>query len=228
MVFHMSNDKLRAIIAGLERVNRSINWLAARGNVDSQKLYNWVNGVNKPRDPRILDDLLDIVQKENPDPNDRSVRVMRAHVRFVPVYNGLPAGRPGQYSGDPEYVEMVDWSASTERYGRIIQGNSMESLLDDEQIPGGIMNGDTVIFETMKPERNHVVHAYNATMNEDTCKILDGNRLVPKNPDYEPLLMAESGGVWLTLGVAIKVMRPLSRGATASFEFPSGLKFKVP
>jgi len=134
----------------------------------------------------------------------------------------MPAGSPTSYTGDVDYIDMIDWGNSTERYGRLITGDSMEA---DDPENEDIRDGDVVIFETREPERWHVVHAYNATLNEDTCKIWDKDVLVPNNPDFAPIQMKDPH-VWQIIGVAVCVIRTGPRRKRTTVEYPEGLKIK--
>lgn len=112
---------------------------------------------------------------------------------------------------------MREWGGDFERWGRVVEGFSMEPYL---------RAGDFAIFENRQWEPGHAVHAYDD--GEDTVKVAKRVkgvlRLYPTNPDYEPI-DAES---WHVKGVCIAVYREESDGETILREFRNGLRPKLP
>jgi SOS-response transcriptional repressor LexA len=145
----------------------------------------------------------------------KPVATHRTGTRFVPVYAGLSAGVPGDHHGDVEWVELMDWGTDFERWGRRIEGFSMEPLIHP---------GDIIVFENRRAEHSHVVHAYKD--GEDGCKVIWGHgpsaSLRPVNPDYEPLPIEG----WSVKGVAVLLIRRGPDGERISIEYPYGLRHK--
>jgi len=192
------------------------------------RVGNWVRGERNPP-PHLISkiaDILDVnedwilgenVPMRDPTKPNRK-QVFRAGVRWIPVYGAITAGAPASNQGDVvEWFEMREWGGDFERWGRVVEGFSMEPELHP---------GDFAIFENRRWEPGNVVHAYND--GEDTvkvAKVVGGVlRLYPTNPDYEPI----DAKSWHVKGVCIATFRRESNGETILREFSHGLRPKLP
>lgn len=220
IAFMAQRDPRAAVVEDLlGKTGRSVRWLALKHGIQPQKLHNWLNGVNSPRDPAVWDELLASLQKAMADGDIaklKSLALHRSGTRHIPVYGGMVAGPPGSYTGDVDWIEIKDWGNHFDRWGRVIQGFSMEPV---------IMPGDVVIFENSRPIEGHVVHAYSDD-GEDTCKVWHDGKLYPINPAFEAIPMAE-GQKWIIKGVAVMIIRQLQHGNSVTFDFPSGLRHVI-
>lgn len=204
----------------LNKSGRSLRWLAGRIGESPQKVHNWITGINSPRDPEVWNQMLDVVRTAVSEGAARSkgIALHRAGTRVIPVYAGMRAGEPGSYDGDVDWIEVKDWGNNFDRWGRLIEGYSMDPL---------ILPGDVVIFETVGHVLNgHVVHAFSDD-GEDTCKVFDGQYLRPVNPDFEPI-RTNAGQKWTVKGVAVMIIRKIEHGGTVTYDYPSGLRHKIP
>lgn len=201
--------------------------LAERIGVSQARLSNWERGHHAPSLTQIrqIADALSLdsewlrtgIGYQSPEPSAELVGVDRSNVRFVPVHGaitaGLPADSPSQIV---DCIEMRDWGGHFERWGRIIEGDSMEPEL---------LPGDIVVLEDRRWEPGHVVHAFDK--GEDTIKVAaqdkSGVWLLPINPDYAPI-DAES---WHVKGVCVAYVRREPGGAVLTREFPGGMKPKL-
>lgn len=209
--------RARAIEAMLSKQGRSIKWLAEQIGESRQKVHAWLRGDYAPRDPAVWDRMRAALQAGSAGRPDKTsaVDAYRAGTRWVPVYAGLSAGPPDSHHGDVEWIELMDWGTHFERWGRKIDGFSMEPLL---------RAGDVVVFEDRRPEHSHVVHAYKS--GDDTCKVLWGRgpsaELRPVNPDYDALAIEG----WNVKGVAIMVVRRGPDDERITIEYPYGLRHR--
>ena len=142
--------------------------------------------------------------------------VYRTGTRYIPIYGPITAGSPAQNAGDViEWYEMREWGGDFERWGRIVDGFSMEPHLEP---------GDFAIFENRRWDPGHVVHAYDA--GEDTVKQVrrvDGKLwLCPTNPEYERI----DGSNWNIKGVCIGYVRREPDGSVTLREYPQGMRPK--
>lgn len=160
--------------------------------ITPQRLGNWLNDDKEPSTNKILEAMADILDVnvdwligENipmRDPTKKLQRpVYRTGTRWVPIYGAISAGSPASNQGDVvEWLEMREWGGDFERWGRVVEGFSMEPYL---------RAGDFAIFENRQWEPGHAVHAYDD--GEDTVKVAKRVkgvlRLYPTNPDYEPI-----------------------------------------
>lgn len=205
------------IEALLERNRRSIRWLASEIGESPQKVHAWLRGDYAPRDASVWDRMVAAFKgptASGVEPMPQ-VQAFRGGTRWIPVYAGLSAGVPGQHHGDVDYIEILDWGSSFERWGRRIEGFSMEPLIHP---------GDVIIFENRRAEHSHVVHAVKD--GEDTCKVLWGQgvtaELRPVNPDYAA--MGIEG--WTLQGIAVSLMRRGAEGERILIEYPYGLRHR--
>jgi transcriptional regulator with XRE-family HTH domain len=140
--------------------------------------------------------------------------VHRAGSRIVPIYGAISAGKPEHMTSDAiEFYEMVEWGGDFERWGRVVDGWSMEPHLTA---------GDWAIFENRRWEPGHVVHAYRD--GEDTVKqvrFINGVlTLCPTNPDYE----AFDGRDWHIKGVCIALVRMEQDGGQTLRQYVHGMR----
>lgn len=200
--------------------------LARRLGVDHGRLSNWERGKHDPPYDFVVKaaDILDVnvewlLGEPIPmrDPSKRNLRpVYRTGTKWIPVYGAIAAGTPAHNTGDAiDWYEMREWLTEFERWGRIIEGFSMEPNL---------MAGDMAIFENRQWEPGHVVHAYDA--GEDTVKqvrrIGGKIKLCPTNPDYDMI----DGEGWNIKGVCIAYVRREDDGSTTLREYPNGMRPK--
>lgn len=199
--------------------------LAERIGVSQARLSNWERGLHAPTLDQIrkIADALAVDSEwlrtgagspTQPELSLDAVGIDRANVRFVPVHGAITAGVPADHlSQVVEYIEMKDWGGHFERWGRIIEGDSMEPDL---------LPGDIVVLEDRRWEPGHVVHAFDK--GEDTIKVAaqdkSGVWLLPINPDYAPI-DAQS---WHVKGVCVAYVRREPGGAVLTREFPNGMK----
>lgn len=146
------------------------------------------------------------------------IRVERTGYRMVPIYGSITAGQMAFNSSDIiDWVEMQEWGGDFERWGRRVEGDSME-LPDDE----GFSDGDYVIFEDRRHEDGSAVHA--VADGEDAFKIYrrtpQGEMLFPLNRNaHEPLPLRE----YTIKGVAVARLRP-NRFYTDERKYKGGYK----
>lgn len=214
----------RESLPGLVRM-RAVD-LAKALQVLPQRLNGWEKGKHDPP-TEMLERIASTLQVSiewllgEPVPmRDPSVSeqraVYRAGVRLVPIYGAITAGSPSSTDSQVvKWYEMKDWGGEFERWGRIIDGFSMEPELQD---------GDWAIFENRLAEPSHVVHAYDA--GQDTVKVwrrVNGKSwLWPANPDYEPI---DATG-WNVKGVCIGYVRWDSDGSETLKTYRSGMRWK--
>lgn len=160
------------------------------------------------------------------------VPVAPAGWKHVPIYGALAAGAMSYtYSDVLEWEVMPEWGGDFERWGRIVSGDSMrrpkKPKLNDEDgddfEDDGFREGDIVIFESRRHESGHAVHAFDN--GEDAFKIYtrsrDGEeRLIPLNPEYEPLEAKK----YTVKGIAIKRIRKGPKGVRDIREWPNGYR----
>lgn len=204
----------------LHSSGRSVRWLAQQIGESPQKVHNWLTGKNRPRQESIWAEMESILRQslteEPKSSRGKTVSLYRTGTKFIPVYGGMTAGSPGSFEGDADFLEIKDWGSHHNRWGRVIQGYSMEPT---------ILPGDIVVFEDCRPAPGHVVHAY-SDEGEDTCKVWRGRELVPINPDYDRMPL--DGGVkWVIKGVAVMIIRRIEHGGTMTLEYPSGLRHNL-
>lgn len=207
--------------------NMRIADLARRLDLDHGRVSNWERGQHDPPYDMILRiaDALDVsvdwlmgepVPMRDPA-SSRMKPIARAGTRWIPVFGGIAAGSPTSNTGEAvDWYEMRDWGGDFERWGRVVDGFSMEPFLEA---------GDMAIFENRQWEPGHIVHAYND--GEDTVKQIrriEGRlTLCPTNPEYEPI-DAES---WHVKGVCIAYVRHEDDGGMTLREYKNGYRPKI-
>lgn len=220
MVAVAADWKAEKILQLMTRHNISGRELARHMGVNHQSVVNWLNGTNHPRDREAWDRMLAFVQaggkggraSDAPLSVKEGVTVYRTGIRHVPVGGSAHAGKPSLSMGDVEHIEMVDWGGDFDRWGKYVEGFSMEPELEPE---------DCVIFENRKPEQWHVVHALKD--GEDVIKLYDKakDQLVSLAEGYAPL----PGAGWEILGVGIQRRRKGEQGIVDIREYPHGMRF---
>lgn len=180
----------------LKNADKDASWLARQlGLSDVRKVYGWVNGEYGPRDKSLWDRMIEIAQGASARTHEllAPLPIFRRGTKFIPLYHGLAAGLPGSSEGDVEYLEVMDWGNQFERWGRIIEGFSMEPTINP---------GEIVVFEDRRPEHSHIVHAFKS--GEDVCKVYwrdsTGAWLKSINPAYEDIPIEG----WTIKGVAVQ------------------------
>lgn len=201
--------------------------LARRLDVDHGRLSNWERGKHDPPYEYVLKiaetlgvnvDWLLGEKVPMADPSRGTHQpIYRAGIRHIPVYGSISAGNPGHNANDAiEWYEMREWGNEFERWGRLIDGWSMEPHL---------LAGDLAIFEDRRWEVGHVVHAYRD--GEDTVKQarkINGHLcLCPTSLDYDKI----DGEEWQIRGVCIAYVRKESDGSTTLREYPHGMRPKL-
>ena len=218
-VVGVDEAKRNAILAFLAKGRKSGSDLARalsspERTYSPQLVLNWLRGSHSPRDDADWEKMLEIAQEwaHSPIRNtlESDVRVFRRGTRFIPVFSGLPAGNPAQGVGDVDWIEVMDWGTSFDRWARVIDGFSMESELHP---------GDIAVFENRRAEHSHVVHA--RKHGEDSCKVIWQQSLKPINPDYEDLDLAG----WEILGVLVELHRKTAYG-TSILKFDHGMRHR--
>ena len=195
--------------------------LARLIGVSSQRLSNWESGDHDP--PYELIEALAratavsidwLLGESVPMRNPQQIPVRNAGLRMVPVFGSITAGVAAMNANDAvEWIDVKDWGGDRERWGRIVDGASMEPEL---------VSGDIVIFEDREWDVGHVVHAFDAGRDTIKCVRRVEGRLIlaPTNPEYEPI-DAES---WHIKGVAIIRIRKEARGVTTTTEYAHGMR----
>jgi transcriptional regulator with XRE-family HTH domain len=205
----------------------SIIDLAERLGISHGRLSNWERGEHDPP-PELIERIAQILRVNiewllgDPvpmhDPTAGITKpVHRAGSRIVPIFGAISAGKPAHMISDAvEYYEMVEWGGDFERWGRIVDGWSMEPHLTA---------GDWAIFENRRWEPGHIVHAYRD--GEDTVKqvrFFNGVlTLCPTNEGYDQV----DGRDWHIKGVCIGLVRMEPDGAQTLRQYPHGMRPKV-
>jgi len=211
-----NNDpRIKTIESLLLKYGQSNRWLAKRLGINHTSVNSWLSEVgSRPRDARVYDQMIDVLMSQGP--TERNLELRRAGVRIVPIYAGIPAGNPTSHNMDLDYEEVLDWGNDFERWGRIINGYSMATML---------LPGDIAIFEDRRFETGDVVHAYRD--GEDCVKAIRGQgdavSLFSFNEDYEPF----SAIGWKAKGVLVQRIRRGSYGVKSVVDFPHGLKWAM-
>ena len=201
----------------LKTADKDPSWLARQLGVnDVRKVYGWINGEYGPRDKTMWDRMVEIAQGATARTHELlpNIPLFRRGTKFIPLYSGLQAGSPGAAEGDVEYLEVMDWGNHFERWGRIIEGFSMEPFINP---------GEIIVFEDRRPEHSHIVHAFKS--GEDVCKVYwkgDGAaKLRSINPAYEDI---DAAG-WTIKGVAVQRIIKEDDGAMTK-DFNHGMRHR--
>ena len=97
------DQRIKQVESLLIKYGLSNQWLAKRLGVNHTSINSWLStDGSRPRDPRIYDQMLDIL--ETVGKAERTVEMRRAGVRTIPVYAGIPAGNPGAIGTDGKMV----------------------------------------------------------------------------------------------------------------------------
>lgn len=144
------------------------------------------------------------------------VPVARVGFRFVPIYGAITAGLPASnYSDVLEWHEMPEWGGDFERWGRVIEGDSMTPEFEED---------DVAIFENRQWRSGDGVHAFKD--GEDVFKIAwkEGDRVLlrPTNREH-PDIDAEG---WQIKGVCIRRLRKFDKGVRDTREYVNGFKWR--
>jgi transcriptional regulator with XRE-family HTH domain len=146
----------------------------------------------------------------------REVPVARTGFRFVPIYGAITAGLPSaSYSDVLDWIELPEWGGDFQRWGRVIEGESMAPEFEPE---------DVAIFEERQWVHGDGVHAFKD--GEDVFKIAwvenGKTTLRPINPGFPDI---DAKG-WKIKGVCIKRVREQGRGVTDTRDYRSGFKWR--
>lgn len=145
-----------------------------------------------------------------------TLSIARRAMRALPVLATITAGEPWMQNAEVEYEEVPDWGAEFERWGRIIEGDSMQPVF---------RSGDIAIFENRRHEINQVVHAYDD--GRDTVKCIRGFgadvMLTPFNDEYESIPCKD----WNVKGVCVGRIRRGQFNIKSQTDFPGGLSWAM-
>lgn len=132
--------------------------------------------------------------------------------RNIPVLATITAGEPWAQYADAEVEVVPEWGGEFERWGRIVEGDSMEPVL---------RSGDIAIFENRRVEQNQVVHAFDSGVDTVKCyRVVKGRpELWPFNEEHEP----RSAEDWNFKGVCVARIRYGRRKKRSYTDFPGGL-----
>lgn len=126
--------------------------------------------------------------------------------------------RFANYSDAMEWMEMPAWGGDFQRWGRIIEGDSMQGPNSDD----GLKEDDWAIFEDREPYPGVVVHAFKD--GEDIIRVLHKGWLCPINQSYESIPL----GDWQIKGVCMRRIRNKGQGVRDVREYASGLRWNFP
>ena len=209
----MADPRARLIQSKLDQHGLSYRWLAERMEINHVSVTEWVRGDVRPRDRTVFDRMLSVIASHEAT-TETNVHIRRAGIRRIPVMGGLSAGSLSSVQTDVDFLEVKDWGTGLERWGRVVEGYSMEPLL---------MPGDLVVFEQRPYSPYDIVHAFGPD-GSDTVKVVRGHgakvELVPINPDYQVI-----PGIGMEIrGVAIMRIRKGPDDSTHTSEFPHGMR----
>lgn len=201
--------------------------LAKSIGVDQRRLGNWERGQHDPPHEMVqkIADALSLnpewlygetVPMKDPTRKEHKP-ILRGGVRWVPIYGAISAGPPSSNQGDIlEWYEMRDWGGDFDRWGRVVEGFSMEPYLEA---------GDWAIFENRQWEPGHVVHAYHDGSDtiKQVRKVEGRPTLYPCNSEYDPIDAAS----WHVKGVCVAYVRREPDGSTTLREYPQGMRPKI-
>lgn len=208
------DPRAQLVNAALTRNGLSMRWLASRVETSHVSVGQWLSGTARPRDQGVWRRMLAVLADYERDAQGQpGVSVERLGLRQIPVYPGLSAGVPNTLQSDVSMIEMKDWGSTNERWGRIVDGSSMEPYL---------LPGDIAVFEDRQWEPNHVVHVYDG--GTDSVKIARGRgnsaQLVPANPHYDPIPAAGMN----IRGVCVARIRKGPNSEVTTTEYPYGMR----
>lgn len=211
----MADPRLGQIERLLMETGRSVRWLADQIGSTHTTLGSIIAGQTKnPRDPHVIDRALEVLA--DIPKNRKRIATMPKQLRSIPVYTTIMAGEPGYYDADVDYEEIPEWGGEFQRWGRVVQGESMEPIL---------RSGDIVIFEDRQHDSGAVVHAFSAGTDCIKCfRMVNGEpRLVSFNPDGPEF----SGKEWNVKGVCVGRIRYGGYRSRSVMEFPGGLTWAM-
>jgi SOS-response transcriptional repressor LexA len=214
-VMASADPRAKLVNSALQRNGLSFRWLASRLDVSHVSVSSWLNGEARPRDVGVWNSMLQLLRDyESSTKTTETIDVKRAGIRQIPVYPGLSAGGLFDVHSDVDMLELKDWGNGRERWGRVIDGYSMEPVLEP---------GDIVVFEDRPWEPNHIVHAFDDA--QDTVKIAKGSgenvQLVPANPEYPTL----DGRKMNIKGVGVVRIRKGKNDEVTTTEYPHGMRY---
>jgi SOS-response transcriptional repressor LexA len=214
-MFVADDPRVRTIESLLNKYGLSNRWLATKLGKNHTSVNDWLDPAgSKPRDMSIYDRMLQVIKSEGPPSAD--VKLARAGVRFIPVYSTIAAGNPSTPTGDVDYEEMIDWGSDFERWGRVIEGDSMIHILQP---------GDIAVFEDRQHENGDVVHAFSS--GTDCVKAIRGEGALAQlwsfNEDFPPFTAHD----WSAKGVCVARIRYGRYKIRQVTEFPGGLKWSM-
>lgn len=211
----MADPRIARIEHLLQATGKSNRWLAEQVGSTDTTVGHILDGTTKnPRDRSIVERML-IALEGVPYESD-TVKLFPRVMRSIPIASRVMAGPPSMNIPDIEFEDIPDWGAFFDRWGRIIEGESMLPTLRP---------GDIAIFENRRIENGSVVHAFRD--GEDCVKafrqIGDNPTLDSFNPDG-PSFPADG---WDAKGVCVARIRYREFKIREYTEFPTGLSWAM-
>jgi len=203
----------------MHRLGLSYRWLAEMVGTSHPTVTAALSGsTKKPRDPKLFDKIQAVLEqyaKENRGVKD-PVMLYGRTLREIPVLSTITAGEPWAQFADAEIEGIPDWGPEFNRWGRVVEGESMMPVL---------AAGDVAVFEDRRFKVNDVVHAYCDGV--DTVKCIRGHddevALWPFNPDFKPIPAAH----WKAKGVCVGRIRYGRFRVRQVVEFRDGLTWAM-
>lgn len=147
---------------------------------------DWINGKVYPRIDKI-EMLARYFGVSKSDLVERNGEVQPSHNarRVIPIYGRIAAGKPLEMVDDIiGEVDISYYKMDGEFFALKIKGRSMEPRLED---------GDIIVVRQQPMVENGEIAAVSVGMDDATCKKVysypTGIRLVPINPEYEPIIL---------------------------------------
>lgn len=213
----MSNQyKIERIVGLLERQGRTVAWLSKGVGTSRQAATTWLSQRATPRDPEILDRMLNLLQ---PSDLDRPrIPVSFAKIQ-IPFAGDVPCSSDW---GDPlaseEFIEVESQFEHSQRFAARVVGDSCYPALQ----PGDV----TIWHADMSPPYGLIVLAQRKGDHGCTVKRLDYDTekgrpfLIPVNPSHAK---PEDGEGWGVIARLVVVLRTTD-GLRRSWYIDSGLR----
>lgn len=207
----MDKAEAKRLDSQRDQAGLSYRELGKRVGVSHNTVRSILQGVTRrPHDPALLQRIADAIS--DAQSGRRRVAFDSRALRSIPVLRTITAGEPWESFADVEYEEIADWGPGFERWGRIIEGDSMRPVFLPE---------DCAVFENRRAENGHVVHAF--SKGRDTIKAyrtISGQPwLCPFNEDYEPI----PADGWQIKGVVVARIRYGKFRIRTQTDFPQGM-----
>jgi phage repressor protein C with HTH and peptisase S24 domain len=188
------------VLDSLDKINRSVRWLARQTGLNHMSLTRWLSDTQHPRRDDVWDVMTTAIEEERvkisggriveqltlpPDPpkGNAMFRTKAEPTGKLKIYGAISAGLGNTSSIDAVEMDVPIQFARDDYGGLIIEGNSMEPFLRPS---------DVAIFRDWYAEKpGHVVAAQLGT-GEYVAKFMDttrhGYRLRSFNPEYPDIL----------------------------------------